>query len=112
MKKTTLKLFLIWATSILILSCSTNSTIGFTKRHYRNGYYLETYSAVKMAKEKSAQTLAISVENSNPVENSIGKDQSNSNESSGRLVKAAIVETRVKKQLSKSKFIESLSEAG
>jgi hypothetical protein len=70
MKKIYIKLLQLSALSGLLLSCSSNHTIGITKRHYRSGYFIENTIQVNSKKEKPAALTApkIAVSNSAPAE--------------------------------------------
>jgi hypothetical protein len=70
MKQTSAKFLLFSILAALLYSCSTNNSIGITKRHYRNGYFIENPVFVSSKKEKPspASTAKITVATDNSTE--------------------------------------------
>jgi hypothetical protein len=87
------RIVLFIGTSALIFSCSRDSSLSFTKRHYRNGYYVE-YADKKSTLKLKAHETALTEEPTLTSQKTIGpkvernliiKD-GNTNESKGGIV--------------------------
>ncbi len=70
MKTNHVHILLLSALAGLLFSCSTHSNIGITKRHYRSGYFVESYAsnAVKKAKPFQQASDKITADNTNSAE--------------------------------------------
>ncbi len=55
MKKLSISIFIAALTGLLFSSCSHFSDVSMTKRHYRNGYYIETYASGKPVQKQEVK---------------------------------------------------------